>query len=427
MVQLSSPKPDMIPVQNGNKKIRTRDKTDQSNPSEFRRTLEQQKSAGKKEAARASGETDGATRSGKTDPLKKSETKTALVKAFSESKQGKTDELNSLNTRDILKKTVSKKSTASSEKNKSEALPLVNPNAGELTALHREGAEKSGKGDIPPELALTESTGDGVKTEKVDQAFLRDALLNISSQESRKELASLSSEKGDSPGGKKNSLTEKKAAGSRENRGIITLEDRRTVKTEDARAVFAMAKDQAKDALTLEMTARDEIDGTVLTVGDQNSSGRFVLNAAEEQKGSFLLNRQLEQGGTRELAKSIRFIMKDNNQGEIKLILKPEALGKVRIQLNLQENNIVGKIFVENNSVKQVFLNNLPELAKALEDSGFQTTSLEVSVGGGETGRQNQHHNESPVFFHREAADLEEQIPVIFESGTSLSQIDLVI
>ena len=85
-----------------------------------------------------------------------------------------------------------------------------------------------------------------------------------------------------------------------------------------------------------------------------------------------------------EIVKQAGIILKNNNSGEIRLVLKPEKLGNVRIKLNLQDNNIVGKIIVENINVKEVFEHNLESLHRAFRQEGFQTSGLEVSVGGGE-------------------------------------------
>ena len=217
-------------------------------------------------------------------------------------------------------------------------------------------------------------------------------------------------------------------SGKNQESSLISVDDRRTVKTEDSRAVFSPVGNSDSKELVLEMDTGDDLTGTIQTGEGRDFSGKqFVLHSAEEQKGSFLLNKQLQEGGTRDLAKNIRFVLKDNNHGEIKLILKPEAMGKVRIHLNLEENNIVGKIIVENNSVKQVFQNNLADLSRALEESGFDSAALDVSVGGGESGPQQGDREEQPVYFHREASDLEDAVPAVYENGGSLSQIDLVI
>jgi flagellar hook-length control protein FliK len=207
----------------------------------------------------------------------------------------------------------------------------------------------------------------------------------------------------------------------------ITVDDRRTVK-EASPVLKKVLSDSASNKLTLELIPSDDVS-SAMPQGEQADTGRsFSLMIAEEQKGAALLDRQLQDKGTQELSKNIRFVLKDNKEGEIKLILKPEALGKVRINLNLNENHIVGKIIVENNSVRQVFMNNLSDLTKALEDSGFSSASLDVSVGGGQTQSGSQYREEAPVYFTANALDnMDGQIPVIYEDGVNMSQINMMV
>jgi flagellar hook-length control protein FliK len=82
-----------------------------------------------------------------------------------------------------------------------------------------------------------------------------------------------------------------------------------------------------------------------------------------------------------ELVKTTGIILRDGG-GEIRLVLKPESLGSVRIRMNLVDNGIEGRIIVDTLAVKQVFDESIDALAKALTAQGFQSASIEVSVGG---------------------------------------------
>ncbi len=313
---------------------------------------------------------------------------------------------------------VSAQSTAEAGKN------LTVENA--ASAVSRGDGDKSSSSELP--VSQAEQSLSGSEQNRPDQQTASAAPIPAETQSvAGTEAADPSQIKEGDPRGRKGP-NHRDSDGKAVRSSLISVEDRRTVKTEDARAVFSPAGNGDSKELVLEMETGDDLTGTLQTGESRDASGRqFILHSAEEQKGSFLLNKQLQEGGTRDLAKNIRFVLKDNNHGEIKLILKPEALGKVRIHLNLDENNIVGKIIVENNSVKQVFQNNLADLSRALEDSGFDSAALDVSVGGGESGPQQGYREEQPVFFQREAADLEDAVPAVYEEGAGLSQIDLVI
>jgi flagellar hook-length control protein FliK len=90
-----------------------------------------------------------------------------------------------------------------------------------------------------------------------------------------------------------------------------------------------------------------------------------------------------------ELVRAAGIVLRDGG-GEIKLTLKPESLGSVRIRMNLVDNAIEGRIIVDNSAVKHAFEGSLDSLMRALTAEGFQTASLSVSVGGqnADNGRQ---------------------------------------
>jgi flagellar hook-length control protein FliK len=92
------------------------------------------------------------------------------------------------------------------------------------------------------------------------------------------------------------------------------------------------------------------------------------------------LDRFQEMAGT-EFLRASNLILKDGG-GEIRLVLKPESLGSIRIRMNLVDNAIEGRIVVDSSSVKQVVDANMDALRRALTAQGFQPGSLQVSVGG---------------------------------------------
>jgi flagellar hook-length control protein FliK len=93
------------------------------------------------------------------------------------------------------------------------------------------------------------------------------------------------------------------------------------------------------------------------------------------------LERLRDMAGS-ELARAAAIILREGG-GEIRLVLKPESLGSVRVRLNLADNVIDGKIIVDHPEVKQLLEASIDSLARALSAEGFQTASLSVSVGGG--------------------------------------------
>ena len=122
------------------------------------------------------------------------------------------------------------------------------------------------------------------------------------------------------------------------------------------------------------------------------------------------LERLREMAGS-ELIRATNLVLRDGG-GEIRLVLKPESLGSVRIRMNLVDNKIEGRIIVDTSAVKQVMDQSIDALSRALTAGGFQTASLEVSVGGqnADNGRQ---MKEPPEDLRRVAAQgFERNIPM---------------
>ncbi|UER67475.1 flagellar hook-length control protein FliK [Borrelia sp. BU AG58] len=81
-----------------------------------------------------------------------------------------------------------------------------------------------------------------------------------------------------------------------------------------------------------------------------------------------------------------RVVLKSNDTGEIRLIIRPKELGSVRINLNLDSgNNLLGRIIVDNQNVRALFEQNMYSISKMLDDNGFNT-SLSLSLAGSDSG-----------------------------------------
>ena len=202
---------------------------------------------------------------------------------------------------------------------------------------------------------------------------------------------------------------------------VLTVLDMRSEnKSEAARSNFV-----SKTSAITENLEQTNKESNQIILGEQN-----IDKMATEEVKSFqsrfsenkdvLLARELKDSGNDQIVKKASFILKDNNQGEIKLILKPESLGRVKIQLNMNENNLVGKIIVENSRVGQIFENNLNDLSKSLEEAGFSSSSIDVSVGDGNKKNGNEERtfqNDQP-FFSSRLKTLDEAVPAAGRYGS---------
>ena len=132
--------------------------------------------------------------------------------------------------------------------------------------------------------------------------------------------------------------------------------------------------------------------------GSSNIGGETVL-------------QQLREKANPQIVQQAQLFLKNQEDGEIRLILKPEQLGEVRIRLHLQDRLIEGRITVENTTVKELFDQNMSELSQAFREQGFEMFQVEVSVGN------NPQHKESENEFARsnpvKASKIAEQVPSV--------------
>ncbi len=91
----------------------------------------------------------------------------------------------------------------------------------------------------------------------------------------------------------------------------------------------------------------------------------------------------MQEAWNGEIVQSARIVLRDGDSGTIRLRLRPESLGTVKIELNLADNNISGRIVVESDEAKSAFERNMGELSDAFRRGGFESASLQVSVGSG--------------------------------------------
>ena len=106
------------------------------------------------------------------------------------------------------------------------------------------------------------------------------------------------------------------------------------------------------------------------------------------------LGRRLNADVGQNIVRQARIMLQESGKAEVRLIIRPPELGRVRIQLQMDNGHIAGRILVDNGSVREVVEQNLPALQRAFEEAGLEMGDLEVSTGdarqetgAGETSR----------------------------------------
>jgi len=136
--------------------------------------------------------------------------------------------------------------------------------------------------------------------------------------------------------------------------------------------------------------------------------------------------QKLNESLKNEIVKNTGIVLKTNDTGEIHLILKPDALGKVKINLNLKDNRLDGQILVENSIVKEIIETSLDSLNMALKKEGFDSISLQVSLNG-ENKEQQQQETAKSLYRKEHSGEFEKNIPLLATYNTDYNVINLMI
>jgi flagellar hook-length control protein FliK len=138
---------------------------------------------------------------------------------------------------------------------------------------------------------------------------------------------------------------------------------------------------------------------------------KTVLNAREPSvTSSFedLLARELSQNLNEAIVRQAQVLLRDGGEGTIRLSLRPESLGNVKVHLELADKKIIGHIIVESNEALRAFEREIHSLEQAFKDSGFGETSLDTALASGSDAdpgdSQRREAETGPFFSERFAA-----------------------
>jgi flagellar hook-length control protein FliK len=176
---------------------------------------------------------------------------------------------------------------------------------------------------------------------------------------------------------------------SRSRRDKVTLEVRDlrtetdTVKIQRSSVMEASVKRTGGEAsareITLELRLPYEHSDSAIQQGqilETKSGNSGSVNSAFEN----LLSRELHQNFNGDIVRHASIALRDSGEGTIKISLKPESLGNVKIHLEMTENKITGQILVESKEALNAFRKEIASLEQAFRDSGFTNADLNLSL-----------------------------------------------
>ena len=165
------------------------------------------------------------------------------------------------------------------------------------------------------------------------------------------------------------------------------------ISVEDLRSMPSAQSDAAIHTTSSE--SRVETDNSVDMVIDfsgkaQNASqGGDIQNTQsgnEAQKTSQTFSAMLTQeirDAAADFVQAGKIVLRDNNAGEIRLHLRPENLGAVKINLELSEGKrVTGTVTVASKEAYEAFEKNLDNLAEEFKQNGFEFAEFNLNWSG---------------------------------------------
>lgn len=206
-------------------------------------------------------------------------------------------------------------------------------------------------------------------------------------------------------------LDDKKIAAPREKKGDskISVHDLRTrhlIDEKDSKIASDKIVQKAAEKKEINLSMQKQAEGNVqMTMELAARAEQNITSASSQTAGANGSNFQAMlsnavQENAPEFVKAGNIVLKDNNQGSINLILRPEGLGNVKISLNLDDKNLSAQITVQTKEAMDAFKESIPSLKQAFTESGFEAGSFDLNFSnnsnqqgfaqGGNEG-QNQH------------------------------------
>jgi len=131
------------------------------------------------------------------------------------------------------------------------------------------------------------------------------------------------------------------------------------------------AQDVPVKEMTLELKLPSQAQSSAQTAWETKAGSAAVEN---------MLARELHQNFNGDIVRHASMALHDGGEGVIKLALKPDSLGNVKIHLKMSENKITGHIVVESEEALNAFKKEITSLEQAFKESGFTNAQLNLSL-----------------------------------------------
>lgn len=188
----------------------------------------------------------------------------------------------------------------------------------------------------------------------------------------------------------------------------------------DERTVTSEGKEQGNFVTSITQTGDNsaQMSMNLAPNAQQNIQFDGIVNQGATQKTDFssMLSSEI-QNNAYEFVKAGSMVLKDNNSGTINLILHPDELGSVKIQLELSDKLIAGKIVVATKEAYEAFNSSLNSLKEAFNASGFESSNFDLSWSGQESSSNQDETKNSYGFYY------EKNLPEVVEDSYGMELV----
>lgn len=180
----------------------------------------------------------------------------------------------------------------------------------------------------------------------------------------------------------------------------------------DERTVTSEGKEQGNFVTSITQTGDNsaQMSMNLAPNAQQNIQFDGIVNQGATQKTDFssMLSSEI-QNNAYEFVKAGSMVLKDNKSGTINLILHPDELGSVKIQLELSDKLIAGKIVVATKEAYEAFNSSLNSLKEAFNASGFESSNFDLSWSGKESSsNQDETKNDYGFYYEKNLTEVVE-------------------
>ena len=144
------------------------------------------------------------------------------------------------------------------------------------------------------------------------------------------------------------------------------------------------AKENANNNLNNTISDEKGSELTIINMKDSSSNLKgynHYNNVSKTQNSSNLAENMIRfQDLMSKLVEKAQVAV-NNGKSEVLMSLNPEYLGKVRLKISMDaDNNLVGKIFVDNAEIKDIFTKNLDTVISSLNEIGINIEGCDVML-----------------------------------------------